>query len=85
MKDLFGVEIPDAPPKRKRDLAHPARPGTGPDGETCGTCTHCVRTPRGNRHYYKCAWLHKHWTHGPGTDIRLKHEACRFWSRKDQE
>lgn len=26
---------------RKRDKAHPYRPGTGPAGQTCGTCQKC--------------------------------------------
>jgi hypothetical protein len=78
MKDLFGVEVPDVDPKalRRADMRHPDQPGTGPKGQTCGTCGHRVLIHYHNRAYNKCAVLRDQWTHGPGTDLRRKDEAC---------
>lgn len=53
-------------------------PGSGPTGETCGTCRHKARL-RYAKTYYKCALQRGYWTHGPGTDIKLRSPACRKW------
>lgn len=50
-------------------------PGTGPAGETCGSCKHCAS---GNR-YSKCALNRARWTHGRATDILVRSPACRHW------
>lgn len=71
LRDLFGEPI--AP----RDV--PSSPGSGPTGETCGTCTHLSRI-RKAKTYLKCALLRAHWTGGPGTDIRARTPACHFWT-----
>jgi hypothetical protein len=65
-------------------LKLPARPctaapvGSGPAGETCGTCEHLVRrvSPSGKR-FLKCGLVRQLWTKGPGSDIRAKWPACR--------
>jgi hypothetical protein len=49
--------------------------GTGPKGETCGTCAHAVRC----RRYAKCGLNRPRWTHGIKTDIRLRTAACDKW------
>ena len=87
-RDLFGAEIipervREMPNGRKRKTTKPNgyafRPGTGPAGETCGSCAHlCARTG-GNKAYWKCGLLKAVWTCGPGTDIRCKSPACRKW------
>lgn len=60
------------------DRAHPYPPGSGPPGQTCGTCAKlCVR--RYARNYYKCRVLMKHWSNGFGTDVKLKDQACMSW------
>lgn len=51
---------------------YPAAPGTGPTGETCGTCVHAVQVDG----FYKCKLIESKWTHGYGTDIKLKSPAC---------
>ena len=45
--------------------------------ETCGTCANCCRVHYHCRTYHKCAL--RAWTHGKGTDIRLKDTACVCW------
>lgn len=79
MKSLFGEEISDTPPDRRRtvDRAHPAPPGSGPDGMTCGDCAYLVRVPYRDYRYIKCSRMIERWTHGRGSDIRLKDLACR--------
>lgn len=49
-----------------------ATPGTGPAGETCGSCRHCQRGG-----YTKCA-LTRH-TSCEASDIRLIAPACLRW------
>lgn len=56
---------------------HIAPPGTGPEGKTCGDCTHCrVRAGR-SRRFYKCGLAIAAWTHGRESDVRLSDAACR--------
>ena len=50
-------------------------PGTGPEGETCGTCKHAKR----GRRFSKCGLARARWTHGRGTDILLRAPACKYW------
>jgi hypothetical protein len=52
-----------------------ALPGTGPEGETCGSCKHIFRVPR----YRKCGLCRSKWTGGPGTDIKARAPACSKW------
>lgn len=91
MNDLFGqlvVEksLPAAAGETKRRPTPPkgyaAPPGTGPTGETCGTCRHIAHT--GNAGKYKKCLLQRHrWTGGPGSDIRSKSAACSRWQLKE--
>lgn len=66
-------------PKRSK-----ARPSDlpGPLAETCGTCANHVANDQWSKRYYKCKLVH--WTHGPGTDIRLKDPACSLWRAIEQ-
>ncbi len=66
--------------QQRRNGATPALLGSGPDGETCGTCLHALLTrSRGGSRFYKCGVMRAHWTSGAGTDIRLKWPACSHW------
>lgn len=60
---------------------HAAQPGTGPKGETCGSCTNLHRT-RLAKTYLKCELRRSTWTGGGGTDVRAKDPACSFWAVK---
>ena len=95
MSDLFGglpsyttqdgraVEAP----KRGKHYVEPRggadRPGTGPAGETCGSCKHLERTGRSGKCFPKCALTRACWTHGPKTDIRIRWAACSKWAVAD--
>lgn len=52
-------------------------PGTGPAGETCGSCAHII-----GRRYKKCSLNQARWTHGRGTDILARSPACKYWEVK---
>lgn len=54
------------------------RPGTGPTGETCGSCRFIVGMGRGGK-FHKCELTRACWTHGPRTDIRVRWPACSKW------
>lgn len=84
--DLFGNEITAPEPvvnaqKRRKTMpkGYAAPPGTGPKGETCGTCEHYCRVHGGK--YRKCGKVRERWTHGPGTDILARSAACAYWER----
>ncbi|SFL17524.1 hypothetical protein SAMN04488125_11051 [Methylorubrum salsuginis] len=55
-----------------------AQPGTGPAGETCGSCDHLVRKVMA-KVYRKCGLMRAHWTGGTGTDVLATSPACRNW------
>jgi hypothetical protein len=50
-------------------------PGTGPEGETCGSCKHI--SP--GRRWHKCGLNRARWTHGRGSDILARSPACKYW------
>jgi len=74
--------LPEIPKRFPKKRGHAARPGTGPVGETCGSCAH-YRSKRSNtRSYPKCELARAKWTSGSGTDIRKGDPACERWSAK---
>lgn len=74
--DLFGAPVRPAIKYRASGYYKP--PGTGPAGETCGTCRHRVSIRMASR-YWKCALNRAKWTHGYSTDIRMRSPACSAW------
>ncbi len=91
MPDLFGHPIPEdrimTPAERKallkkrkdpRPQGYAASPGTGPEGETCGSCAHhAVRHLA--KDYHKCELMRQAWTGGRKTDILVRSPACAKW------
>lgn len=53
-------------------------PGTGPEGETCGSCQHISRF----RRWHKCDLNKARWTGGRGSDILARSPACKYWERR---
>lgn len=91
---IFGVPEPARPVRGVYRSSEPAAgyaapPGTGPQGESCGSCTHCrVRTQvlgsrRGNRgkqrRFYKCGVMFPSWTTTRSSDVLAHSPACRRW------
>jgi hypothetical protein len=85
---LLPIELPEPLkcrakiPPRGKPLT-PAPIGSGPAGETCGTCAHLARTKPGAGVYLKCGLMRAHWTGGSGTDIKASWPACSEWARKE--
>ena len=69
-------------PKYKATVprGYAAPPGSGPDGETCGSCNHHVAR-RYAKIYHKCDLMRAYWTGGGATDIRVRSPACSRWER----
>lgn len=58
-----------------------ARPGTGPAGETCGTCKHKTHA-HAARSYPKCALTRACWSSTRRTDILVSAPACAKWEAR---
>lgn len=95
-RDLLGQRIiPDQPlseadlleRKRARRRAgevprgYYAAPGSGPPGETCGSCKH-ARQHVWSKAFYKCD-RYPNPTKSRRTDILLRSPACKGWEAKD--
>ena len=70
--------------KKPKKHGYAAPPGTGPSGETCGSCAHLFRN-RMAKTYLKCSLMRAHWTGGLGTDVRARSPACRNWKAKEPD
>jgi len=81
-KNLFGEEIEITKRSTPLPSGHAAKPGTGPEGESCATCLHLTRIKYA-KSYLKCGKMRSQWTSGPGTDVRAKDPACHYWESKD--
>lgn len=94
--DLFGNpifgNIPDRAltPRERRLLrgrkssvpsGHAHTPGTGPAGETCGSCLSLVRKRMGKT-YLKCGKNRAGWTGGGKSDVRARDAACNKWEAR---
>lgn len=85
ISDLFTLDRAMTPLERKRLRAgttpkgYAALPGTGPAGESCGSCENLVRRQMA-RTYLKCALMQRGWTRGAASDVRAKSPACSRWA-----
>src|SRR5437870_3523332 len=70
-----------APPCSTGARGHVAPPGTGPEGETCGSCQYLFRN-RMARVYLKCLLNKAKWTGGRKSDVRAKDHACSLWEKR---
>ena len=59
-------------------------PGTGPVGESCGTCKHKTYVSGVAGRYIKCALAQFKWTGGRGSDILAGSPACEGWEKLPQ-
>lgn len=59
---------------------HAYFPGTGPAGETCGSCKHLYRN-RLAKTYLKCSLNKAKWTGGGASDVRARDAACKMWEK----
>lgn len=84
--DLLGHPLAPAGQFRKdgrlRKLGYAARPGTGPKGQRCNTCSYCIVIQQGSTTVRKCQVTVRLWTPGPETNIKHNAPACSEWARK---
>jgi hypothetical protein len=88
--DIFHMERALTPQERRRlavktkKTGHAARPGTGPPGETCGSCEHLVRKHLAKT-YIKCGLTRAVWTRSCRTDVRVRDQACSKWQQEEPD
>ena len=75
------MALPEHVLKRPRVRGHAAMPGSGPAGQTCGTCGSLSRRGTGAKTYIKCGLTQSKWTGGAGSNVRVKDPACVKWSK----
>lgn len=86
--DIFGDRIytpmPIRPGKRREPTpwGYYGPPGTGPVGQTCGTCAHAARIRLSQKAIYKCRRNEAKWSHSRKTDILVRTPACIGWETK---
>jgi hypothetical protein len=71
-----------APPCGTGARGHVAPPGTGPEGETCGSCKHLFRNQMAKT-YLKCSLNRAKWTGGKKSDVLARDAACSKWERPE--
>jgi len=79
---LFGGAGParaERPAYQSSPAGYAAPPGSGAQGETCGTCTHCCIRRIHDRNIYKCGQRVERWTLDRSSDVLLRSPACRKW------
>jgi len=77
------AEAREAQLHRPLNVCTPAPLGSGPEGETCGSCGHKTTTQGWTaKPYTKCRVMMHEWTHGGGTDIKCRWHACQRWVPK---
>jgi hypothetical protein len=84
MSGLFGDDFTKGTGPAVAKRCTPAPCGSGPEGETCGTCEFLVRLKYRSSTYIKCGKVEHLWTNGAGSDVRVKWEACREHQRKSE-
>lgn len=63
-----------------RPNGYASRPGTGPAGETCGSCRHIHKSLM-SKAYYKCDLMSHIWTAGIASDVAVRSPACSRWDQ----
>jgi hypothetical protein len=76
--ELPASAIKPQPPKG----LYAAVPGSGPAGETCGSCGNLYRRSLASD-YLKCLLVKSNWTGGAGTDVKARAPACKYWIAVD--
>jgi hypothetical protein len=76
--NTIGGDVVEVTPRGKHYIepcGYAYFPGTGPAGETCGSCAHI--TP--SRRWHKCELARHKWTRSRRTDILVGAPACKYW------
>jgi len=81
-RSIFGGEGPARAHGSKFAAApagYAAPPGSGPPGETCGTCANCRVRKIKKHNIYKCGLRADSWTQDRATDVLVRSPACQRW------
>lgn len=70
------------PKPKTQARGYAAPPGTGPAGETCGSCRYNAVQSGTSGTYHKCRLMEATWTRSAATDIRVRSPACAKWEGK---
>jgi hypothetical protein len=84
--NIFGEPITLTPLRGKHYVqprGYAGRPGSGPKGESCGTCAHAARFKQ-SKCWIKCELNRAKWTGGRATDILAGTAACGKWKPGDE-
>ena len=81
--NCYGEEIILGVSGKKYGKGYARAPGSGPDGETCGSCKHFVIKDEYSKRFFKCGLMRS--TNGAATDIRKSSPACSFWAEPTKE
>lgn len=76
------VDIPKRGKHYVQQRGYAGKPGTGPAGETCGSCKFRTEV-RHARAYPKCELNRAKWTGGKRSDILVRSPACEKWMKPD--
>jgi hypothetical protein len=72
------MTLPPGVADRWNDGRHAARPGSGPPGETCGSCHHLLLS--GSRgQFRKCGKMRGTGSRSARSDVRKEDLACVVW------
>lgn len=75
MPDLQVIMVDGKPVKL---AGHAGIPGTGPKGETCGSCIHSA-IRRCSKRFLKCKLNSANWTSGRKSDVLHRDPSCSKW------
>ena len=80
-RDLFGTPLPPREQRIRRRIGYADRPGTGPKGQRCNTCSHCIKIDQPGHEGLKCELSAPLWNR-LGSVIKGNAPACSYWERK---
>ena len=81
---LFTTGTPNKKRTPVKPLGYVARPGTGPNGESCRGCQHLqFQIGELGRFRPRCELTRAHWTGSRITEIDPDSPACAKWQRRD--
>ena len=55
-------------------------PGSGPAGETCGSCAHHVTFHKRGQDHHRCFWMERLWGRNDAADIDPDARSWRHWA-----
>ena len=76
--DQASIDARNMARRRLKPRGYVMPPGSGPEGETCGSCAHVCRF-RQSKALAKCGLNKRIWTGSRTTDVNVTSPACSKW------